>query len=289
MLLIADSGATKTNWILADTKTQNIIGEYETMGLSPFFVTEEQVLNELGGNPNLAAYAPVVEDIYFYGAGCSSEERCTKMRNIFSKFFTKSRITVEHDLLGAAIALCHNQSGIACILGTGSNAVYYDGKNLFEETPSLDYILGDEGSGTHIGKMLVRLYMYKRLPKDLHDDFTASYEVTKEIVLAKIYKESNPKRYLASFARFAGKHVEHPFIHRLVQDCFSEFLEYRVCIYPQSKYTPVSFAGSVAHYFSDILTECVADKGLIKGRIIQKPIYELLNYYFKNTATDIGR
>lgn len=285
MLLIADSGATKTNWVLANTETQNIIGEYETIGFSPMFVTEEQVLNELRGNKALADNALGVESLYFFGAGCSSEERCAKMRNIFSKFFTNTRISVDHDMLGAAIALCHNQAGIACILGTGSNSVYYDGKNLFEETPALDYILGDEGSGTHLGKMIIRYYLYKRLPKELHDDFAATYEVTKEIVLTKVYKEMNPKRYLASFARFAGKHEQHPFMRQLIQDCFSEFLDYHVCIYPQSKQVPVNFAGSVAHYFSSILKETAAAKGLTVGRIIQKPIYELLNYFMKKTST----
>lgn len=283
MIIIADSGATKTNWVLADTKTQNILGEYETIGFSPMFCTEEQVLTALHANIALHGYAGRIEHVYFFGAGCSSEERCAKMQHIFAKFFTKAEIWVNHDMLGAAIALCHNQPGMACILGTGSNSVYYDGKTLFEETPALDYILGDEGSGTHIGKMLLRLYLYKRLPADLQLDFTALYEVNKEIVLAKVYKELNPKRYLASFAHFAGKHIEHPFIEKLVYDCFTEFLEYHVCIYPQSKQVSVNFAGSVAHYFSKILEKVVEDKGLKVGRIVQKPIYELLNYYLKNS------
>ncbi|HRI27029.1 MAG TPA: hypothetical protein PK239_07770 [Chitinophagales bacterium] len=284
MLLIADSGATKTNWILANTDTQNIVGEYETIGFSPLFCTEEQVLEALRNNQALAAYAHIIDNLYFFGAGCSSEERCAKMRNIFTKFFTRANILVDHDMLGAAIALCHNNPGIACILGTGSNSVFYDGKNLYEETPALDFILGDEGSGTHLGKMIVRLYLYKRLPADLHADFAATYEVNKEIVLQKVYKEMNPKRYLASFARFAGKHEQHPFMRKLVYDCFAEFLTYHVCIYPQSSYAPVHFAGSVAHYFDEILQSAVTDKQLIMGRIIQKPIYELLNYYLKNKS-----
>lgn len=283
MIIIADSGATKTNWILADTQTQSILGEYETMGFSPLFCTEEQVLAALNANTAMQNYAAGIEKVYFFGAGCSSEERCSKMRNIFAKFFTRAQIVVDHDMLGAAIALCHNQAGIACILGTGSNSVYYDGKSLYEETPALDYILGDEGSGTHIGKMLVRFYLYKRLPPELHSDFSAGYEVTKEIVLAKVYKELNPKRYLASFAQFAGKQKEHLFIQQLVYNCFAEFLEYHVCIYPQSRQVPVHFAGSVAHFFSDVLTRAVTDKGLVMGRIIQKPIYELLNYYLKSS------
>lgn len=278
MLLLADSGATKTKWVLANTDGE-ISKEFSTMGFSPLHHTEIQILSALNNNLALKQCVPKISQLRFFGTGCSNEYRVAKMKNIFSKFFIDADIIVEHDMLAAAIALCHNSPGIACILGTGSNSIYYDGKQLKELTPALDYVLADEGSGTDLGKRLIKLYLYQRLPSDLLKAFENDYKINKELVLQKVYKESNPKKYLASFSIFIRKHIQHPLMQQLVADSFNEFLYYHVEIYSESKHYPVHFMGSIAYYFKEELSKLVHVKGLRLGKVIKEPIYELLSYY----------
>lgn len=278
MLLIADSGATKTSWVLLNSEKQ-IVGEYSTMGFSPLFHSEAAITNALNGNSDLIMWALQVTEVRYFGAGCSSPERNEKIYNALKQVFFHAHIFIEHDLLGAAIATCGNEAGIACILGTGSNSCYFDGTQLHEVVPSLDFILSDEGSGTKLGMELIRQYMYNRLPEDLHSELYNTYHLDKEMVLRKVYSESHPKAFLSSFAKFMYTHKENPAIQQIVLSCFDEFLDYRVTCYPNYRQVPVHFVGSIAHYFADMLAIVTQKRQIQLGKIIQAPIYGLIEHF----------
>jgi len=278
MLLIADSGATKTAFILLD-KARNIVGEYNTMGFSPLFHSATTISTALCAHEKLSYYANAIQTVHYFGAGCSSTDRINKISTAFSAVFTSATINVRHDMYAAALATCHDEAGIACILGTGSNSCYFDGSEVSELTPALDYVLGDEGSGTQLGKALLRSYLYRQLPNDLKTAFEARYTVNKEIVLEHVYQSSHPKKYLASFAQFIDDHQSHPYLAALAKRCFDEFLVNHILIYPQHQQVPIHFVGSVAYHFRNILGRCLSEAGLKRGKIVKSPIYELVAYF----------
>lgn len=278
MILIADSGATKTTWVLLDAH-KNQVGEYSTMGFSPIFHTEKDIVTALNHSSELTEVALQIQELRYFGAGCSSEERNARIMNATQRVFPNARIFVEHDLLGAAIATCGNAAGIACILGTGSNSCFFDGQKVHEVVPSLDFILSDEGSGTRLGIELLRQFMYKRLPQNIHDAFNATYHVDKEIILRKVYSEPHPKGFLSSFAKFLYEHKIDASIRALIAKCFDDFFEYRVKCYANYDQYPTHFVGSIAHYFSDILEECAEQQGVVMGKVIQAPIHGLVDFF----------
>lgn len=280
MLLIADSGATKTSWVLLNDQRQ-IVEEYNTMGFSPIFHTTNDIVTALNGNGDLMMWALQVSEVRYFGAGCSSAERNAKIHHALHQVFSNAHTYVEHDLLGAAIATCGSSAGIACILGTGSNSCYFDGQQVHELIPSLDFILSDEGSGTKLGMELIRQYMYQRLPNDLHLELQQTYQLDKEMVLRKVYSEKHPKAFLSSFAKFMHIHRRHTAIEAIVLRCFDEFLDYRVTCYPQYRQVPVHFVGSIAHYFADQLHTATQQRGMQLGKIIQAPIYGLVEHLSK--------
>jgi N-acetylglucosamine kinase-like BadF-type ATPase len=277
MLLVADSGATKTAWILIDQS--GYPREFSTMGFSPLFHSEQDILIALGGNAALAECAAQVTDVRYFGAGCSSPDRNEKIYRALSHFFAHAtHIAVEHDLLGSVWATCGTSSGISCILGTGSNACYYHGEQIHEAVPSLDYILGDEGSGAYFGKRIVANFLYKRLPQDLYQAFADEYQLDKEIALNRVYRQPHPKVWLASFAKFFKAHEAHPYIHALLLEGLGEFLDTRVVIFPNYREVPVHFVGSIAHHFQTALRQACEQRGISVGKIIKEPIYDLTEF-----------
>ncbi len=278
MILIADSGATKTLWALLQN-SGDLLGTYTTIGFSPLFHERADILPVLEQQAVLKQYAAQIQDIYYFGTGCSTPARCQKMETIFQEFFPKAGIHISTDMYAVAIATCFDEAGISCILGTGANSCYYNGNTLHEATPSLGYVLGDEGAGSYLGRNLIRHYLYQRLPKELHDSLAAQHEITKEIVLHQLYKTTHPKKYLASFTHFLGQHKTHPYVQEMLYQGFSEFLEYHVCIYPNHQKLPIHFSGSVAFYFQEMLQKALANKQLQKGKIIRNPVQELVRYY----------
>lgn len=280
MLLVADSGATKTAWLLTDD--EGYPHEYSTMGFSPLFHSEQDILVALGGNAALCEVAPKVSRLCYFGAGCSSEDRNEKMRRAFAHFFANAAIRVEHDLLASVLATCGNEVGISCILGTGSNACFSDGHQLHEGVPSLDYILGDEGSGAYFGKKLVADFLYKRFPAPLHAAFEEAYHLDKEQVLNRVYRQPHPKVWLAAFTRFLETHINNDYVHTLLLSGIGEFLDIRVCIFDNHREVPVHFVGSIAYHFQDVLREACNARSLQIGKIIKQPIYELNDYIRAN-------
>lgn len=280
MLLVADSGSTKCDWILVKSTGERL--ETSTMGFNPFFHNEELIGNELRKNELFREFSEKVLHIRFYGAGASSTERNNIIeKGLQSVFINATEIVVDHDVKAAVIATAEDNAGIVCILGTGSNSCYYDGKTVHEKIPALGYILGDEGSGAYFGKKLLSKYLYKKLPLELAASLEKEYGVTKESILDSIYKKPNANVYLASFMKFAHANQSHPFFKELIYKGLSEFINIHVWCFENFREVPVHFVGSIAYYFRDVLEEVAKNYRFTIGRIIKKPVTSLADYYCK--------
>ena len=280
MILIADSGSTKCDWALIDEKG-NRLCDFQTMGLNPYFHDEDTIENAILANADFAAHANEVNQIFFYGAGSSTIEMCTIMKNGLTRVFKNADILVDHDLVGSAMSTYDGEPCIACILGTGSNSCFFDGKEVHEEIPSLAYILGDEASGSYFGKILLQEYFYKKLPADLLAAFEAKYAPTKEEIISRIYREPNANVYLAGFMKFIGEHRDHPHIQNWVTKGMIHFINIHVKCFANWKEVPVHFVGSIGHYFESCLQEAAAETGIRLGRIVRKPIDGLVQYHVR--------
>jgi N-acetylglucosamine kinase-like BadF-type ATPase len=279
MILVADSGSTKTDWRLIDDAGNN--QSFKCSGFNPFFHSSAQIADEIEATFVSKIESNQVTEIFYYGAGCSNEERCTVVRTGIQENFPNARIHVEHDLLGAARALCGDEPGIATILGTGSNSCYYDGREIKENRASLGYILGDEGSGAYIGKKFLQAYLNKELPKELAHVFFSEYKLDKDAILKSVYSEPNANRFMASFTLFVFQHFHHPFLHKLVSGAFADFFDHHVCKYELYRELKLHCTGSVGYYFSSILKSVANTKGVVVGKIIETPITALALYHAK--------
>ncbi len=278
MLIVADSGSTKCDWIIVKSNGERL--ETRTMGFNPFFHNAELIESELSKNELLMQFAGDQNHIRFYGAGASSEARNLILKDGLQRVFKNtSDIIVDHDLKGAAIATAYDDPGITCILGTGSNSCYYDGKEVHEVVPALGYVLGDEGSGAYFGKILLSKYLYKKLPGDLCKALETQYGVSKESIFDAVYNQPNPNVYLASFMKFARENHDHPFFKVMIYKGISAFINIHVWCYENFREVPVHFVGSIAYYFKDVLEEVAKNHRFIIGKIIRKPVVELADYY----------
>lgn len=276
--LIADSGSTKTEWLLIEKHGEKIIS-VSTSGINPFYhdtnVIHQAIQKEL--LPALTNYS--VNKIFFYGAGCSQPDKIDIVYTALKKSFPASSIIVAHDLLAAARALCGHSPGIACILGTGSNSCLYDGKHIIDNIPSLGFMLGDEASGAYFGKKLLQAFFYRDLPSDLLKRFEAMYQLQKEDILHRVYTQPNPNRFVASFMPFISDHQHHHFFKKVLYDGFCEFIDKFLLKYEGHSQLPIHFVGSVAWYNRYVLTEALKARGLHLGKIIQKPMEDLAAYH----------
>ncbi len=280
MILIADSGSTKSDWALIDMAGKRL-GDFETMGLNPYFHDEETITNAILANHPLSLYADKIKYVFFYGAGSSTPTMCAIVENGLKKVFPTAEIKVDHDLVGCAYATYDGEACISCILGTGSNSCYFDGEKIYEDVPSLAYILGDEASGSYFGKILLREYFYKKLPQDLRESFEQSFQITKDELIDKVYREPNANVYLASFTRFIGSHAHHPHVMAWVVKGMKEFIDIHVKCNKNWATAPTHFIGSVSHYFKHCLEQAAAESGIRLGRVIKKPIDGLVEYHVR--------
>jgi glucosamine kinase len=277
MILIADSGATKTAWRLVHSRQD--IRSFETNGFNPFFINSASIEDEVAKELVPFIDSHHVKEVFFYGAGCSTIDKCIIVEDGLKDLFSEARIKVEDDLLGAARALFSHQPGIACILGTGSNSCLYDGKKITENIPSLGYLLGDEGSGAYIGKRLLREVFTLSAPADVRALFEKKYNYTRVDILNQIYQRPLPNRFLSSFMPFIRENISHPFIVELVKHCFRDFFEMQVLKYSECRNMAISCTGSIAHYFAEQLREVAIEKNLEIKNIVQTPIEGLTEYH----------
>jgi len=280
MIAVIDSGSTKADWKFLSPNASFPI-TISTMGFNPYYHNESVILPTIESAFEGKIEADEVTKVFFYGAGCSDPVRNKIIEDALEKYFTKAVIDVEHDILAAARATCGDEPGISCIMGTGSNSCLYDGKKIIDNVPNLAYILGDEGSGGHLGKLLIRGYFYREFPQDIKADFEEVYGNDKQVFLDKIYLQPNANVYLASFSRFLSDHKDHIYIKSLVNKAFTEFIARHIRKYDGHNRLPIHFIGSVAYHFGDILKLTLDQRSLKLGTIIKKPIDNLVNYHLK--------
>lgn len=280
MILISDSGSTKADWVLVkdDQSREN----FNSIGFNPFFHNEKFIVDELRRQNIFNHLSEKVEKIFFYGAGCSSKERNQVVRNGLQIIFPKAEILIDHDLLASAYSVYSGEPNIACILGTGSNSCFFDGKNIYEEVPALAYILGDEGSGSYFGKILLKKFLYHQLPKKITQTLEDEYHLTKEIIFENVYKKPNANVYLASFFRIMVKHKEEDFVTSIVRLGMKDFMENHILCYKNYGNVNSNFVGSIGFYFEDILREVAEGLGIGVGKVIKQPINGLVDYHLKH-------
>ena len=279
MILIADSGSTKTDWCVVENGES--ILRFKTRGTNPFFQTEEEIGKEIeaGLLPSLKGFEPSA--IYFYGAGCAFPEKNDMIRRAVNRYLSVP-VEVGSDLLAAARALCGDQPGIACIMGTGSNSCYYDGREIVKNVSPLGFILGDEGSGAVLGKLLIGDVLKDQLPPALKDQFLTQYELTPALIMDKVYRQPFPNRFLAGFSPFIREHLDEPAIWELVTRSFLAFFTRNVKQYDYFE-QPVHLVGSGAWYYQDVLKEIAFDLGIRLGTIARSPMEGLIAYHGQPT------
>ena len=279
MILIADCGSTKTDWVLCDA--EGVVARTKTQGLNPTHQDSDKIHEILSSELSNEIISQNPDKIFFYGAGCAYELANNRMREALEGIFTTKEIHINSDLLAAARALCRHDEGIACILGTGSNSCFFDGEKIIENTPSLGYILGDEGSGAHLGRQLISDCLKKQLPKELREKFFEQYNLDLATILEKTYHSSLPNRWLASFTPFLAEHKNKPEIKALVKKCFKQFFKRNTMIYRRSL-IPIHIVGGVGVNFSDEIKETAESLGLSIGNIVDSPMSGLIEYHKQN-------
>lgn len=274
--LIADSGSTKCEWCLINNgKKKTIV----TQGISPYFLSTEQIIELLQKELMPKLKNVVIDEVYYYGTGLSNTKNIKSVKTALKKLFAVAKIDVNHDLLAAARALCGDKKGIACILGTGSNSCYYNGKKIVKNSPGLGYVLGDEGSGTYLGKKVIQYYLYNTFDEDLMNRFNKQFNTNKTEILESVYKKPLANRYLATFAKFLADNRGHFMVENIIEDCLNDFFFTHLNKYSESWTSPIHFVGSVAFGFKDVLQDLCNSYELELGKVLKKPMEGLINYH----------
>ncbi|QJD96430.1 N-acetylglucosamine kinase [Mucilaginibacter robiniae] len=280
MILVADSGSSKTDWLLAVADQEPV--KYNTGGLNPYFLTDKEIARIIQEQaPQMAALNMQVEEIYFFGAGCSSPDRREIVSNALSQIYPKAFISVDSDMLGSAYATCGHHKGLCCILGTGSNITFFDGEETHDGKHGLGFVLGDEGSGTWFGKILITDYLYGNMPAEIQEAFETTFKPNKDAVIKNVYLKRGANSYLASFAKFlsAIRHTEYG--QSLIRQGLLEFIKTNIQSYPEYHQYNCHFVGSIAYFFNDELKALCADHGISVGKIMQHPIDHLMQFILK--------
>ena len=278
MILIADCGSTKIDWCLIENG--KVAKQVFTSGINALLMSEEQIRQTIADElvPEIKGYE--IGSVYYYGAGCLFDDICANVRRAIAANIPSAKtIEVDTDLLAAARALCGKNPGIACIMGTGSNSCYYDGVRIVDNVSPLGYILGDEGSGAVLGKLLVGDVLKNQLPAALCEKFLEKYDLDRQKIIEGVYKKPAANRFLASLSPFLIENIEEPAVHRLVLNAFKAFFVRNIENYEGYKTMPVSFVGSVAYYYRDVLEEAASSLGIKIGTVIKSPMEGLIKYH----------
>ncbi|SDK84509.1 hypothetical protein SAMN05421823_103700 [Catalinimonas alkaloidigena] len=277
MILIADSGATKTDWRLLHQ--DGTVEQAKTIGFNPYFISADEMVRHMREHlmPHLSGPP---QTVFYYGSGCAAPEKNAQVKGAIATLMPDAEIHVQNDVVAAARALCGHEPGIACILGTGANSCYYDGKDVGAQLPNLGFWLGDEGSGGYLGKRLLTDFMQLELPADLHEKFLKRFPGTnRDALLQRLYSEPMPSSHAASFAKFLFDNLSHPYVYQLVYDAFGLFFQKYVEKYDRAKEVPVHFVGSIAFYYANVLRQVANDRGLTLRNILETPIAGLTLYH----------
>jgi glucosamine kinase len=274
--LIADSGSTKTEWCLLNGKKKVLIN---SQGMSPYFINELQMENIIKTEVLPVLKKTLIDEIYYYGTGCTNPVNARMVKKALYRIFPEASIDIASDITGAAKALCGNEKGIACILGTGSSSCYYNGKRIAKNSPGLGFILGDEGSGAYLGKKVIQYFLYNTFDEDLRARFDAKFVTNANEILDAVYKQPLANRYLASYAIFLAENRGHYMVENILEDAFNDFFYMHVIKFRESWKLPINFTGGIAYGFKDILVEMCNSYQLQLGNILRNPMEGLIKYH----------
>ncbi len=274
--IIADSGATKCQWTLVIGKQKKTV---TTIGISPYFMSTSQIIETIQKGFQKKIDPTFIDAVYFYGTGLSNPLNVASIKKALKSVFSKAKLDIQTDLVAVGRATCQHHKGVACILGTGSNTGYYNGKKIVKNSPGLGYVLGDEGSGAYLGKKVLQYYLYQTFDEELMHSFESKYQVNKDQILDSIYKQPLPNRYMASFAEFLSAHRGHYMIENIIEDGINDFFFAHLNKLNESWLYPIHFAGSVAYVFRDVIQQLATAYELEIGKIIKSPMEGLLVYH----------
>ena len=279
MILVVDSGSTKTDWIAVNSKGKTLFST-QTLGLNPQVLSSAILKERIINNFDLYQNRNEVTHLYFYGAGCGVDSPQKRILRVFDEIFINSKIVIKEDTYAAVYAAADmGEKSIVCILGTGSNCTYFDGKEIEQRVTSLGYNLMDEARGNFYGKQLIRSYYFKTMSEDLAKEFEQEYDLTPDTIKENIYRRENPNTYLATFSRFLIKHKKNDVFQDIISKGLERFINHQILQFENAKNIPIHFIGSISFYLKEEIEKALALKGLTMGRIVQRPIEELVNYH----------
>ena len=278
--IIADSGATKCQWTIVQKDKKKTI---TTIGISPYFLSTEEIVSILNKAFDKKIDCAAIEDVYFYGTGLSNQDNVVIIKKALKQVFKKANLDIQTDLMAIARAACMDQKGVVCILGTGSNAGFYNGKKITKNSPGLGYILGDEGSGAYLGKKVLQYYLYQTFDEDLMNAFEQKYHLDRATILNQVYKEPLANRYIAQLTEFLAENRGHYMIENIIEDGLNDFFFTHLNKLNESWLYPIHFVGSVAFGFKDILKQLAQTYEFELGKIMKTPSEGLLAYHHKHS------
>jgi len=282
MRLIVDSGSTKTDWICLNDEG-DIVFETQTLGLNPQvldeYIIEERIIN----NYDLYQNRKNINHLFFYGAGCGTTQPKKLIKKVFESIFTNAKISVKEDTYAAVYSTAtKGKKSIVSIIGTGSNCTYFDGENIHQKVTSLGYVLMDDASGNYFGRQMIRDYFFEKMPFDISQKFSESFDLDPNIIKDKLYKKPNPNTYLATFAKFVVENKNNPYCSELIRKGFNLFITNQIEQFTDCKKIPLHFIGSISFYLKNELNECLKKRGMILGNVLKKPIDGLVEYHLNH-------
>ncbi len=281
MILVADSGSTKTNWIAIDRKGE-VHFKIDTKGLNPAVFSKETLFDRVVSKKELNDIKDKVERIFFYGAGCGTQTARNYLYEVFDDVFVNANIEIFEDTIAAVKSLQTTEPGVVCILGTGSNCSYFDGKKTHQKVISLGYIIMDDASGNYYGKQILRDYYFNNMPKDLAEKFEKEYDLSPDTIKERLYKNDNPNTYLAELGKFIIVNKKSGYAQKVIKDGLRSFVEHQILQFEESKTTPIYFVGSIAHFLHDEVVEVLEEYDLKLGKIVRHPIITLAEHHAKS-------
>ena len=276
-ILVAESGSTKTDWCLIRPGARQL--KFKTAGINPYLQTPEAITSMLDSELGWNSKKHSADIVSFYGAGAGSAANQKLVQELLQNYFSVKKVKVQSDMMAAAHALCGSTKGVVCIIGTGSNSCYYDGRKIAEQQASLGYIAGDEGSGNYMGKRVLQYYAYKTFDAELHASFEMQFGADLPEIMSRLYREPFSNRYLARFAQLLIDNRGHFMVENIIEDCLNDFFHHHIMKYRQSWKQPIHFAGSIAWGFRDVITDLCDQYELELGNIVQSPMEGLVRFH----------
>jgi len=282
MILVVDSGSTKTDWIALDNEGEEIFST-QTLGLNPQMLSNEILNERIKNNFDIYKNRKLVNKLFFYGAGCGVKDTQNRILKVFKSIFVNSEFDIKEDTYAAVYsAVDKGIPSIVNIIGTGSNCSYYDGKNVIQKVQSLGYVLMDYASGNYYGKYLIRAYYFNKMPESLRDEFSNNYDLSPNSIKNKLYREENPNTYLAGFARFLIENKSNEYFKEIIFKGLERFIDYQILQYDDFSKVDIHYVGSIAYYLKDEITKIGKKYNLKTGKFIKRPITGLVDYHKRN-------